>query len=402
MSEPHAVIAGAGIGGLSAALCLAQARWRVSLYDQAKVLDEAGAGLQLSPNASAILEKLGVSSRLKRFALCPKAIRLRRAADGATLALLPLDDAESRFGAPYLMAHRGDLQRALLEAVALEPGIHLETGAAVTGFESRGGSIIVNIAQGAGRITVQGDCLIGADGLHSTIARALGTGAARFSGKTAWRGLVDRSRAPATALAEETNLWLGPKAHLVHYPLRGGEILNVVAIIEEDAEPRGAEFWSLPGETELLEARFSDWHDTAREVLRAVPKWRKWPLYDRPPLARWSAGRVTLLGDAAHPMLPFLAQGAAQAIEDAAMLGQTLTQTGNIPGALAAYQNARRNRAARVQRESRRQALIYHLAGPAAALRDAALRALGGKRLLARYRWLYDTKQRAAVRSGAL
>jgi salicylate hydroxylase len=394
----HAVIAGAGIGGLSAALCLAEAGFRVSLYDKAKVLDETGAGLQLSPNASAILQRLGVTAHLKRSALHPKAIRLRRARDGATLALLPLGDAEQRFGAPYLVAHRGDLQRALLEAAAREPRISVQTGAAVTGFASGLSSVSVVIEQGDCRLKAEGDCLIGADGLRSAVARELGAGEASFSGKTAWRGVVDCARAPAAARQEESNLWLGQKAHLVHYPLRGGAIINVVAIVEE--EFRGEEdFWSSPGEAEFLDSRFSGWDEAARELLRAVPNWRKWPLYDRAPLARWCAGRVALVGDAAHPMLPFLAQGAAQAIEDAAMLGEALAGAQDIAVSLCTYQEARRARAARVQRESRRQALIYHLAGPAAALRDAGLRALGGKRLLARYDWLYDARGGSAARA---
>lgn len=392
MNPPHAVIAGAGIGGLCTSLSLALRGWRVSLYEKAKVLEETGAGLQLSPNASAILGKLGVIERLTPFALRPKAIRIHRARDGATLALMPLDEAERRWGAPYLVVHRADLQRALLEAIAREPSIRLQTGAAVAGFATGEDSVAIAVEQGAVRRKAAADCLIGADGVRSFVRQRLGADSARFSGWTAWRAAVDAAHAPPAMRREEITLWLGPNAHLVHYPLRGGAIINSVAIVDEDFRPGGADFWSGAGAPEFLEARFSSWDATARELLRAAPDWRKWPLFDCHPIARWVAGRVALIGDAAHPMLPFLAQGAAQAIEDAGVLGEVLTRGQNIETSLRAYQEARCPRAARVQKESRRQAKIYHLAGPAALLRDTALRALGPQKMLARYDWLYDAR----------
>jgi salicylate hydroxylase len=390
MNPPHGVIAGAGIGGLCTSLCLARGGWRVSLYEKAKVLEETGAGLQLSPNGNAILGRLGVIERLTLFALRPKAIRVRRARDGATLAVMPLDDAERRWGAPYLVVHRADLQRALLEAIAREPSVKLQTGAAVAGFASGENSVAVAIEQGAVRLKAAGDCLIGADGVRSFVRQRLGGDSARFSGRTAWRATVDAARAPRAMRREEITLWLGRKAHLVHYPLRGGAIVNVVAIVGEDLCPDGADFWSRPGDRSFLEARFSGWAEAARDLLRVAPDWRKWPLFDCDPIASWTAGRVALMGDAAHPMLPFLAQGAAQAIEDAGALGEVLARGQNVEASLRAYLEARHARATRVQRESRRQAKIYHLAGPAAFLRDMALRALGPQKMLARYDWLYD------------
>jgi salicylate hydroxylase len=389
MSPPHAVIAGAGIGGLCTALCLARVGWRVSLYEKAKALDETGAGLQLSPNASTILRKLGVLERLAPFALAPEAIRIRRARDGATLALMPLDGAEARWGAPYLVVHRADLQRALLETVAHQGTIRLQTGAAVAGFASGKEGVAVAIAQGAVRQKVAGDCLIGADGLRSFVRQRLHADPLRFSGRTAWRAIVAAARVPAAMRGQETNLWLGCKAHLVHYPLCGGAVVNVVAIVDEDFRPGGEDFWSSPGEPSFLEARFSRWDEAARNLLRAAPEWRKWPLADRNPIASFVSGRIALTGDAAHPMLPFLAQGAAQAIEDAGVLGEVLTPGQDIEAGLRAYQEMRPPRATRVQKESRRQATIYHLGGPAAFLRDAALRALGPEKMLARYDWLY-------------
>jgi salicylate hydroxylase len=390
MSPPHAIIAGAGIGGLCTAIGLARRGWRISVFDKAKFLDEAGAGLQLSPNATAVLQKLGIIERLVRFALRPKSIVIRRARDGAMLALLPLEDAESRWGAPYLVAHRADLQRALLEAAASQPGICLIAGAAVSGFVSGAHTISVSVSQDGKLSTVEGDCLIGADGVRSFVRQTLGLGGTRFSRKTAWRALAEASRVPMAMRGEETTLWLGRGAHLVHYPLRGGSIINVIAIVDEDFSAGDENFWSSPGDPYVLETRFRDWHQTARELLRAAPEWRKWPLFECGPLANWACGRVALIGDAAHAMLPFLAQGAAQAIEDAGALAAALHQGKDIEANLRAYEAARHARATRVQNASRRQGAIYHLSGPAALLRDTALRALSGATMLARYDWLYN------------
>jgi salicylate hydroxylase len=406
MSHPHALIAGAGIGGLSAALCLVQAGWQVSIFDCAPALEEVGAGLQLSPNATAILRRLDVIERLAPSSLTPEAIRVRRASDGATLALMKLGDAESRWGAPYLLAHRADLQRALLDAAAKEDAIRIHTGVAVAGFAAGADGVVAALRQGVVRVEAAGDCLIGADGSRSLIrAKLLGGApdALQFSKRTAWRALVPAGRAGAEALRPESCLWLGRKAHLVHYPLRGGSVVNVVAIVEEDEGPSALDSgWSNQGDSDFLKARFSTWHDAARSLIGGAADWRKWRLIDRDPLPAWSAGRVALLGDAAHPMLPFLAQGAAQAIEDAGALGDALQHTagrdeGAVSRALAAYAATRLDRASRVQRESRAQAKIYHLDGAAAFARDMAIRAFGGERMLARYDWLYDARSQSAA-----
>lgn len=389
MSPPHAVIAGAGIGGLCAAISLARRGWRVSLFEKAKFLDEAGAGLQLSPNASAILQEFGIIDRLSRFALRPRAIVIRRARDGAMLARMPLEDAERRWGAPYLVVHRADLRRALIEAAACEPAIHLTAGAAVSGVAQDANKVVVSLSQAAGLSKVAGDCLIGADGVRSFVRKALRLGCESFAHKTAWRTLIESSRLPVAMRGEETNLWLGRGAHLVHYPLRGGSVVNAVAIVEESFCGEEENFWSSPGDPCVLEARFKGWDEAARVLLRSASEWRKWPLFECGPLPNWVCGRVALMGDAAHAMLPFLAQGAAQAIEDAGALGAALAQYKDIAANLRAYQAMRLPRATRVQRESRRQGAIYHLAGPAAPFRDAALRLLGGTRMLARYDWLY-------------
>jgi salicylate hydroxylase len=263
----------------------------------------------------------------------------------------------------------------------------------VAGFASGADGVVAALRQGLLRLEASGDCLIGADGARSLVrAKLLGGGAVSpaLTRRTAWRALVDADRVAPEALRPESCLWLGREAHLVHYPLRGGAVVNVVAVVDEnEAAPGPEEDWSRQGDPSVLAARFSSWHQDARALLATAPDWRRWPLVERDPLPGWTAGRVALLGDAAHPMPPFLAQGAAQAIEDAAALGAALQATRDVPQGLAAYAAARRARAGRVQSESRAQGRIYHLSGPAAFVRDAALQALGGERLLARYDWLY-------------
>jgi salicylate hydroxylase len=396
---PHALIAGAGIGGLAAALCLARSGFRVSLFERAKILEEAGAGLQISPNASAILRDLGVLPLLAGAALAPEAIQIRRASDGATLQRLPLQDAEGRWGAPYLLVHRADLQKALLEALAQEESITLTLQSELTGYAATATGIEAAARDGPIRTTHSGSCLIGADGLRSLIRQRL-TGVAALPAKAkyvAWRSLVEAEHvAPEFRLAEST-LWLGDKAHLVHYPLRGGRVINLVAVVEDGvAIDWSADIWSQAGEAADIQARFSAWHEDARTLIAAARNWHKWPLVDLAPLPNWTAGRVALIGDAAHPMLPFLAQGAAQAIEDAAMLGAMLSPNSPIEPCLAAYAAARRARANRVQAASRRQGQIYHLGAPAAFFRDLALQSVSGQRLLGHYDWLY--RPRSAVK----
>jgi 2-polyprenyl-6-methoxyphenol hydroxylase-like FAD-dependent oxidoreductase len=385
------LIAGAGIGGLTAALAIAQRGFQVAVFDQAPRLDEIGAGIQLSPNASRVLIGLGVGERLRPHVVAPQELRVLHAQSARMLARAPLGAAaEERYGAPYWVIHRGDLQTALLEAVNADPNIALQLGTRVDDFALHRNGVTISTSTSRHGGEERGGALIAADGLWSALRRRLGhRGEPRFARHTAWRAL-----APADALVPELrapalNLWFGRHAHLVHYPVRGGSLINVVAIIRDDWREPG---WSAPGMREEILARYPPglWPAPARAILAAPQRWQKWALYDREPLAHWGTGVVTLLGDAAHPMLPYLAQGAAMAIEDAAVLAQRLAEAADDPAeAMRRYERQRRPRTARAQRGARRNGTVYHMGGAEVFLRAIAFVAMGGGRLIRRYDWLY-------------
>jgi len=391
------LIAGAGIGGLTAALALGRRGIGVTLIEQAEKLEEAGAGIQLSPNATRILLALGLAERLKAAIVEPSAIRVRSGPSGRELTTMRLDSATfRRYDAPYWVIHRADLQRALIEAIADAPQITLTLGATVENFTIdpagvRAGVSFRALDFPAKRVDYSGAALIGADGLWSRLRARLSDDAPpRFAGRSAFRAII-----PATQLLPQdrepiVDLWIGPGGHLVHYPVRAGAAVNVVAVCRDQWQSAA---WSTgAGREEVLE-RFpaAGWAATARQLLAAPERWQKWALYDREPLASWGRGPVTLLGDAAHPMLPFLAQGAAMAIEDAAVLARELARSpADYASALRNYERERRPRTTRVQRGARRNDFRYHLRRPAAFIRDAMLQAFGGERLLAQYDWIYQ------------
>ena len=380
------LIAGGGIGGLSAAIALGRAGLDSTVLERSSFTEESGAGIQLGPNATRLLAKLGVLDAIAPSSFKPEAIWLFDGVTGRRVATVPLGShAESRYGAPYLTLHRADLHAGLRSVAETLPQASLTPDFDVAGIEDRGGTVEVAKLDGT---MVEGASLIGADGLWSTVRKSIAPDARlHFSGSTAFRALLPRDGLPDPFGAPVVGLWLGPRAHLVHYPVRRGEALNVVAVTEGGQAAQG---WNQAGDAIALRSGFTRWCKESKSLLERVEAWRAWSLFSLPPLPHWSCGPITLLGDAAHPVLPYLAQGAALAIEDAVTLAAQLdTKRNDAAAAFRAYETQRRPRATRLQHTARRFCWLYHLGGPAAFARNFVLARRNPETALAQFDWLY-------------
>ncbi len=366
MLERSAVIVGGGIGGLTAALCLAKQNWSVLLLEQAASFGEAGAGIQVSPNCARVLIDLGLAAALDKSGFRPEGIEMRDAFSGSVLVKSTFGE---RYPWPYYHLHRADLLELLVDAAMAEDRITLQTGVRVQDVEFRADGVSITL----GDASVTADLLIGADGIHSTVReRMFGVSPALFTGNVAWRGLVPADALPPGLVRPVATAWWGPGKHMVHYYVRQGDLVNCVCVVEKSGWE--IESWVEPGDVDELRNEYAGWHGDVLRLLEVVQPDQlfKWALFDRAPMQHWSEGHATLLGDACHATLPFLAQGAAMAIEDAAVLAKCLAMTPHIPTALRHYESVRKPRTSWVQKASRRNARVYHMRGLGARLRNAA------------------------------
>jgi salicylate hydroxylase len=370
-----------------------QAGWEARLFEQAPEFTEVGAGIQLGPNATRILREWQLlDASLKEQAVAPPRLRVRDGADGAELAVLELGKRfEQRYGAPYLTVHRADLHAALL-AAAREGGTRLHPSCRVLRTETVADGIAVHTERTSG---VEGDALAAADGVWSSLrALVAADGPPQPTGHLAYRGLVRQQELPAGLRSDEVTAWLAPRMHLVTYPVRGGEWLNAVCVVQ-GTQPGDPRDWDHAASLSQLEQALGPVSEAVRERVASMGDWRLWVLHARAPVAsagQMAQGRIALLGDAAHPMRPYLAQGAGMAIEDARELQRVLTvaddRVMDVPTALRRYALNRWERVAKVQERSERNGRIFHATGPLRIARNAALRALGAR--LLDQPWLYS------------
>ena len=388
MAEQPIVIAGGGIGGFAAALSLARKGRAVTLLEQAPEFGEVGAGIQIGPNVFKMFEVLGLTEAILDVAVLPDYLVMRDGLSGDEIVRMPVGSKafRERYTYPYGVIYRPDLHNALIDACKNEPLVTTLTSQSVTGFEDTGDGVRVSTEGGE---TYEGAALIGADGLWSKVrAEIVGDGAPRVSGHIAYRAVLKTEEVPDHIRQDNVVLWAGPKTHLVHYPLHRGEIYNLVAVFHSDRYEEG---WDSYGDPDELRRRFAGEHEDVLTMLDKIESWRMWVLCDREPVKNWSKGRATLLGDAAHPMLQYLAQGACMAIEDGVCLATRVEANGDdFETAFKEYQGLRYLRTARVQLTARMFGDIYHAGGATADLRNAMLGAIDQTKPGEGMAWLYE------------
>jgi len=386
------LISGGGIGGLAAALAASRAGAQIALFERAAEFTEVGAGVQLGPNVVKILHAWGLQASLQRVASFPDRLQVRSATSGAELGVLTLGESmQSRYGAPYLTIHRADLHGLLLAAVKTQPNLNLHLASTVDYFEDHSEGVTLHTTEGH---VEKADLLVGADGGYSRVRQQLlNDGVPKATGHLAYRAMVLQSSLPTHLRSQHVTAWLGPKLHVVQYPVRGGEWLNVVAIVHGLIAGDLAD-WNHSANASDLQRHLAVSCTPLKDLIHAIAAWRLWGLSIRPPMQgahQQAKGRVALLGDAAHPMLPYLAQGAGMAIEDADALARVLasarSHSNDVPALLAQYAAQRWQRNARVQARAIRNGQVFHATGPVRWGRDAAMKMLG-ERLLD-VPWLY-------------
>jgi salicylate hydroxylase len=355
---PKVIIVGGGIGGLTAALSFHAFGWKVDLLERASELSEIGAGIQISPNGMKVFRALGIEEQIAKDAFQPEALEMRFGRSGKQIFRIEARQAIiERWGAPYLHLHRADLIDALTQLLQKRQPNAIRLGAACTGYANQGQRVLAHLQTGE---VIEGDLLIGADGLHSAIrTQMLGLDRPDFTGNIAWRAVVPMEKLGELAPPPTACVWVGARRHAVTYRLRGGRLANFVGIVESDTWR--SESWTEQGTREEVLADFKGWHPVIRNLIESADAHFKWALFDRQPLSKWVDGRAVLLGDACHPTLPFQAQGAVMAIEDAYLLAKLASDQGtDLEAALQLYFESRQPRTAKVQAASRANAKLFH------------------------------------------
>ena len=386
-STPPIVVSGGGIGGLATALVLAQDGHAVTVVEQAVRFGESGAGIQLAPNIFRMFDYLGLTEAINRLAFFPTGLGMHDVCTGEKIVRLPLGDiARATYGFPYGVIYRADLHQVFLDACRAQPNVTLRCGAKVESFAQSESGVALQLSSGE---VVTGSALIGADGMWSKIREGIvGDGKPRVSGHVAYSAVLKREDVPDDLWSDDVTLWGGEKTHLVHYPLRRGELFNVMAVFHSDKYDEG---WNTFGDSTELTTRFADACLQVKALLGKIDTWKMWVLCDREPVKNWTDRRVTLLGDAAHPMLQYLDQGAGQAIEDAVVLREALRFTrGDLPRAFQKYQKARYLRTGRVQLTARLYGDVYHAAGVQRELRNQMFQSGFESAGFAGLKWMYD------------